>query len=108
MAMPMDQKFVKSGTIEFPDLVKLIYETAGWIYTNRSSIELSKPVIVQHRALMTLNSDFPGQVWKGRITVMQGTINMERKRCESMRSGTHFVAINFHLSNDNEFSMSKF
>ena len=41
-----------------------ISETAGWIYTIRSSMELSGPVVVQHRGLLTLTFDFQGQILK--------------------------------------------
>ena len=41
-----------------------ISETTGWIYTIPSSMELSKPVIVQHHGLMTLTWEFQGQMLK--------------------------------------------
>ena len=41
-----------------------ISETAGWICTIWSSIELSRPVVVQHHAHLTLTLDFQGQILK--------------------------------------------
>ena len=41
-----------------------ISETAGWIYTIRSSMELSRPVVVQHHGHLTLTLDFQGQILK--------------------------------------------
>ena len=41
-----------------------ISETAAWIYTIRRSMELSRPVVVQHHGHLTLTLDFQGQIWK--------------------------------------------
>ena len=41
-----------------------ICETPGWIYTIRSSMELSRPVVVQHHGHLTLTLDFQGQILK--------------------------------------------
>ena len=56
MGLLMGQKLVKSGVTGVQTS-----ETAGWVYTVRSSMELSKPVVVQHYGLMTLTLDFLGQ-----------------------------------------------
>ena len=39
-----------------------IFETAGWIYTIQSSMELSTPVVVQHQDHLTLTYHFQGQI----------------------------------------------
>ena len=41
-----------------------IFGTAGWIYTIRSSMELSRPIVVQHQGHLTLTLDFQGQILK--------------------------------------------
>ena len=41
-----------------------ISETAGWIYTIQSSMELSRPVVVQHHGHSTLTLEFQGQILK--------------------------------------------
>ena len=41
-----------------------ISETTGWIYTILSSMELSRPVVVQHHGHLTLTLDFQGQILK--------------------------------------------
>ena len=41
-----------------------ISETAGWIYTIWSSMELSRPVVVQQHGHLTLTLDFQGQILK--------------------------------------------
>ena len=41
-----------------------ISETTGWIYTISSSMELSRPVVVQHHGHLTLTLDFQGQILK--------------------------------------------
>ena len=41
-----------------------VSETAGWIYTNQSSMELFRPVVVQHHDHLTLTLDFQGQILK--------------------------------------------
>ena len=46
------------------DFVEPISETAGWIYTIWSSMELSRPVVVQHHGHLTLTLDFQGQILK--------------------------------------------
>ena len=47
-----------------PDFVEHISETPGWICTIRSSMELSRPVVVQHHGHLTLTLDFQGQILK--------------------------------------------
>ena len=47
-----------------PDFAEHIFETAGWIYAIRSSMELSRPVVVQHQGHLTLTLDFQGQILK--------------------------------------------
>ena len=66
-----------------------IFETTGWMYTIRSSMELSRPVVVQHQGYLTLTLDFQGQILKmlyvgngnanswNEISGMGGPINME-------------------------------
>ena len=71
------------------------------IYPVQSSMECSKPVVVLHHGLMSLTMDFQGQMLiKNRITWMEGPIDMGQKRCESIGSGTHFMALNFDLIYD--------
>ena len=64
MGMPMGQKLVKSGSTWARHGRTHISETAGWIYTICSSMELSRPVVVQHRGHLTLTLDFQGQFFK--------------------------------------------
>ena len=56
-------------------------ETAGWIYTVQSVMELSKPIAVQHYGLMVLTLDFHGQILKkphqtNRKATLHGTKGM--------------------------------
>ena len=64
MGLPMGQKLVKTGSTWDRLCGTHIFETAGWIYTIRSSMELSKPVVVQHQGHLTLTLDFQGQILK--------------------------------------------
>ena len=64
MGLPMGQKLVKSGSTWARLCETHIFETAGWIYTIRSSMELSRPVVVQHQGHLTLTLDFQGQILK--------------------------------------------
>ena len=64
MGLPMGQKLVKSGST-WAILYRIhIYETAGWIYTIWSSMELSRPVTVQRHGHLTFTMDFQGQILK--------------------------------------------
>ena len=49
---------------------------------------------------MTLTLYFQGQILKSHILGIRWLIDMEQKGCESMRSWTHFVTLNFNLTND--------
>ena len=64
MSLPMGQKLVKSGSIWARLCGTHISETAGWIYTIWSSMELSRPVVVQHHGHLTLTLDFQSQILK--------------------------------------------
>ena len=64
MGLPMGQKVVKSGSTWARFCGTHISETTGWIYTIWSSMELSRPVVVQHRGHLTLTLDFQGQILK--------------------------------------------
>ena len=64
MGLPMGQKLVKSGSTWARLCGTHIFETAGWIYTIRSSMELYRPVVVQHQGHLTLTLDFQGQILK--------------------------------------------
>ena len=64
MGLPMGQKLVKSGSTWTRLCGTYIFETAGWIYTIRSSMELSRPVVVQHQGHLTLTLDFQSQILK--------------------------------------------
>ena len=64
MGSPMGQKLVKSGSTLTRLYGTHIFETAGWICTIRSSMELSRPVVVQHQGHLTLTSNFQGQILK--------------------------------------------
>ena len=64
MGLPMGQKLVKSGSTWARLCGTYIFETPGWIYTIRSSMELSRPVVVQHHGHLTLTLDFQGQILK--------------------------------------------
>ena len=64
MGLPMDQKLVKSGSTWARLCVTHIFETAGWIYTIWSSMELSRPIVVQHEGHLTLTIYFQGQILK--------------------------------------------
>ena len=64
MALPIGQKLVKSGSTWARLCGTHIFGTAGWIYTIRSSMELSRPVVVQHQGHLTLTLDFQGKILK--------------------------------------------
>ena len=64
MGLPMGQKLVKSGSTWARLCGTLIFETAGWICTIQSSMELSRTVVVQHLGHLTLTLDFQGQILK--------------------------------------------
>ena len=64
MGLPMGQKLVKSGSTWTRLCRTHIFETAGWISTIRSSMELSRPVVLQHQGHLTLTLDFQGQILK--------------------------------------------
>ena len=64
MGLPMGQKLVKSGSTWARLCGTHISETTGWIYTIWSSMELSRPVVVQHHGHLTLTLDFQGQTLK--------------------------------------------
>ena len=64
MGLPMGQQLVKSGSTWARLCGTHIFETAGWISTIRSSMELSRPVVVQHQSNLTLTLDFQGQILK--------------------------------------------
>ena len=64
MGLPMGQELVKSGSTWARLCRTHISETAGWIYTIWSSMELSRPVVVQHHGHLTLTLDFQGQILK--------------------------------------------
>ena len=64
MGLPMGQKLVKSGSTWATRCGTHISETPGWIYTIQSSMELSRPVVVQHHGHSTLTLDFQGQILK--------------------------------------------
>ena len=60
----MGQKLVKWGSTWARLCGTHISETTGWIYTIWSSMELSRPVVVQHHGHLTLTLDFQGQTLK--------------------------------------------
>ena len=64
MGLPMGQKLVKSGSTWARLCGTHIAETTGWIYPISSSMELSRPVVVQHHGHLTLTLDFQGQILK--------------------------------------------
>ena len=64
MGLPMGQKLVKSGSTWARLCGTHIFETARWIYTIRSSMKLSRPVVVRHHGRLTLTLDFQGQILK--------------------------------------------
>ena len=64
MGLPIGQKLVKSGSTWVILCGTHISETAGWIYTIQSSMELSRPVVAQHHGHLTLTLDFQGQIFK--------------------------------------------
>ena len=91
MGLAMGQKLVKSGSTWTRLCRTHIFETAGWITTIRSSMELSRPVVVQHQGHLTLTLDFQGQILKNAVSQelecisgIGGPIDMERKGCESI------------------------
>ena len=57
----MGQKLVKPGGIWVRTHIS---ETVGWIYTIWSSVELSRPVVVQHHGHLTLTLGFQGKILK--------------------------------------------
>ena len=62
MGLSMGQKLVKSGSTWARLCGTHISETPGWICTIRRSMELSRPVVVQHHGHLTLTLDFQGQI----------------------------------------------
>ena len=60
----MGKKLIKSCSTWARLCGTHISETTGWIYTIRSSMELSGPVGVQHHGHLTLNLDFQGHLLK--------------------------------------------
>ena len=64
MGLPIGQKLVKTGSTWARLCGTHISETAGWIYTFQSSMELFKPVVVQHHGHLTLTLDFQGKILK--------------------------------------------
>ena len=64
MGLPMGQKLAKSGCTWTRFCRTHISETAGWIYTIWSSMELSRPVDVQHHGHSNLTVDFQGPILK--------------------------------------------
>ena len=64
MGLPMGQKLVKSGSTWARLCGSHNSETVGWIYTIWNSMELSRPVAVQHLGHLTLTFDVQGQILK--------------------------------------------
>ena len=62
MGLPMSQKLVKLGSFSVRLYRTHNSESVGWIYTIWSSMELSRPVVVQHHGHLTLTLDFQGQI----------------------------------------------
>ena len=61
---PWAKKLVKSGNTWARLCGTHIFETAGWIYTIRGSMDFSRPVVVQQQGHLTLTLDFQGQILK--------------------------------------------
>ena len=64
MVLPLGQQLVKWGCTWARQCGTHITETTGWIYTIWSSMELSRPVVVQHHGQLTFTLDFQGQILK--------------------------------------------
>ena len=64
MGLLMGQKLVKSGSTWARLCRTHISETVGWIYTIWNSMELSKPVVVQHHGHLNFTLDFQGKSLK--------------------------------------------
>ena len=64
MGLPMGERLVKSGSTKARLYGTHIFGTAGWIYTIRSSMELSRPLLVQHQGHLTLTLDFQDEILK--------------------------------------------
>ena len=64
MGFPIGRKLVKSGSTWARFYGTHISETTGWIHTISSSMELSRPVVVQHHGYLTLTLDFQGHILK--------------------------------------------
>ena len=60
----MGQKLVKSGSTWARLCGTHIPKTAGWICTIQSSMELSRPAVVQHQGHLPFTLDFQGQILK--------------------------------------------
>ena len=84
MGLPIGQKLVKSGSTWAILCGTHISETAEWIYTIQSSMELSRPVVMQHHGHFILTLGFQGQILKMRHSGMGGPVDMEPKGCESI------------------------
>ena len=64
MGFTMGEKLVKSDSTRARRCVTHISESVEWIYTIQSSMELSRPVIVQHHGHLTLTLDSQGHILK--------------------------------------------
>ena len=71
------------------------------------SMELSRPVVVQHHCHFTLTLVFQGQIFKTLYLWNGGPIDMEQKGCESIRCYPHFVTFNVPLAHDLDLGFSR-
>ena len=100
--MPMGQKLFKFGTTGVRTLWNTYLWTAGWICTVRNLIlwNCRNLYLCSIMGLLHWPWIFKVNCWKNRITGIRGPIDTERKECESIGNGTHFVALNFDLPHD--------
>ena len=64
MGLPLGQKLLKSGSTRARLCGTNSSKSTGWIYTIWGSMELSRPVVVQHHGHLTLTLDSQCQILK--------------------------------------------
>ena len=70
-------------------------------------MEFSRPLVVQQQCHVTFTLDFQGKIRNFCIPGMEGSIDMERKWCESIECWSHVVTFNFNLIHDLDIGFSK-
>ena len=102
LGLPMGQKLVKSGSTWARFCRTHISETAVWIYTIQSSMELCNSMVIWLWPWI-----FKVKFWKCCISGMSGMIDMEPNGCQSIGCKTHNVSLNFDLTQDLDLGLFK-